>query len=111
MKISWWPVYACTDVDEAVKIFTEKVTSILHQFAPIKTIQVRTNYAPWISRDTLDLMKERNMAQQRASMSNLHEDWEFYRQLRNHVTRILKNEKSEWRAQKLKAMGRDPSIV
>ena len=35
-KISWWEVYATQDVDEAVDIFTNKLTNILDKMAPVK---------------------------------------------------------------------------
>ena len=96
-RISWWPVYSCTDVDEAVRIFTEKVQSVLDSLAPVKTVQVRTNYAPWISKTTLEMMKERDTAQHRATTTKLDTDWAYYCQLRNQVTRVLKTVKSEWK--------------
>ena len=36
---SWWDVYLITDVNEAVQLFTTKVTTILDQMAPVKTFQ------------------------------------------------------------------------
>ena len=104
-------MYTCTDVNEAVRIFTEKVQSVLDSLAPVKTVQVRTNYAPWISKTTLEMMKERDTAQHRATITKLDTDWAYYCQLRNQVTRVLKTEKSEWRIHKLKTMGKDSGLV
>ena len=39
----------CEDPSKAADILTSKLTAILDQMAPIKTIQVRANYAPWLS--------------------------------------------------------------
>ena len=36
---SWWDVYLTTDVNEAVQLFTTKVSTILDQMAPVKTFQ------------------------------------------------------------------------
>ena len=57
-KVSKLDVYMCTDVDKAVRILSSKITSILDKMAPMKTVQVRTNYNPWISQETKTLMLE-----------------------------------------------------
>ena len=100
-KISWWEVYSCQNVDAAVEIFTKKLTDILDKMAPVKKFQIRTRYAPWVSEDTKDRIKERDKAQQAATRSGTKEDWELYKQLRNTVTSQLKKEKIEWQKVKL----------
>ena len=44
-KISWWEVYSCNDVDQAVDIFTRRLTDILDKMAPVRKFQIRTKYA------------------------------------------------------------------
>ena len=44
-KICWWEVYSSNDVDQAVDIFTRKLTDILDIMAPVKKFQIRTKYA------------------------------------------------------------------
>ena len=77
-KVSWWDVYMTTEVNNALKIFNEKLLSILDLHAPVRTIQVRNNFAPWLSSSTKELMKERDRMQHRASLSNIEEDWQQY---------------------------------
>ena len=60
-KVSWHELYLCEDVEQAVYILTSNLTTILDQLAPIRTIQMRTRYAPWLSSDTKALIKEREM--------------------------------------------------
>ena len=83
-------------------MFNLKLNGILDRLAPVKTIQVRKNYAPWLSPATKQLMNDRDIAQNRASVTNLTKDWEHYRQLRNQVNKNLKSEKCLWRANELK---------
>ena len=45
-QVSWLDLYLCSDVDTAVDLLTNKLTFILDTLAPMKTIQVRTRYAP-----------------------------------------------------------------
>ena len=42
-QLSWLDVYPCDDVDDAVGQLSRKITGILDDMAPMKTIQVRTN--------------------------------------------------------------------
>ena len=95
-KISWWDVYSCNDVNLALSRFNAKVSKVLDEFAPVKSFQVRNNYVPWLSKETQELMKERNTAQHRAATTGLDEDWHLYRQLRNQVNRSVKNVKNKW---------------
>ena len=102
-KISWWEVYSCTDVDQAVDIFTRRLTDILDRMAPVRKFQIRTKYAAWIKDDTKNKMKERDLAQQVASDSGLTADWDRYKSLRNRVTYLLKNDKYHWQQSKLQS--------
>ena len=57
----------CEDDYQAAQLLTDRLTDILDTMAPIKTIQVRTKYAPWLSNTTKKLMEERNKAQTNAT--------------------------------------------
>ena len=79
----------------------KKVTSILDQLAPVRTIQSRNRYAPWLSADTKISMKDRDSAQRKATQTQHPDDWRLYRNLRNTVTARMKLEKSSWQKQRL----------
>ena len=51
-------VLNCTDVNLAAEILTTKLSEILDIMAPVKKFQTRTNYAPWMSKET-KLLKEK----------------------------------------------------
>ena len=55
---SWWDVYSCENVDEAVQKTSEKLKCILDLMAPIRTFQVRKKYAPWMSQLTSSFSTE-----------------------------------------------------
>ena len=46
---SWLDVYLSDDVNDAVAKFTNKLTEIMNRHCPMKTIQIKKNYAPWLS--------------------------------------------------------------
>ena len=48
-------VFACTDVNTAAEMITSKISKVLDEMAPVKTIQTRTNYVPWLSDNTKNL--------------------------------------------------------
>ena len=108
-NISWWEIYSCEDVDSAVQLFTNKLNNILNVMAPIKRIQVRTKYAPWISSNTKEKIQTRNQAQQAASETGQKEDWIKYKSIRNTVNNVLKKEKEIWQKEKINQYSNDSS--
>ena len=95
-NIKWWPLYNSTEVNDAVQIFTENISSVLDKMAPIKIFQTRKNYVPWLEKETKIMMCKRDNLLSKAKSTNSKEDWECYRQCRNKVTIKLKKDKEEW---------------
>ena len=87
-NISWWELYNSEDVNEAVDIFSRKISLILDKMAPIKTFQVYKKYASWLSTETKNLMLERDQAQKNAANSKLDDDWKQYKSLRNKIKNV-----------------------
>ena len=92
-SISWWEVYSCNDVNLAAQLFTDKITSILDNMAPVRKYQIRKKYAPWLSNNTKERINERNLAQKKAVETGMPDDWKQFRAMRNQVNSILKKEK------------------
>ena len=86
----------------AVQLFSDKLTKILDRLAPIKTVQTRTRYAPWLSNPTKLLIEQRDQAHRKAASSRVEEDWKQFKKLRNQINSRLKMEKSTWQRGKLK---------
>ena len=110
-KISWFDVYMTENVDTAVEMVTQKLTDILDIMAPVKVIQVRSNYAPWLSDTTKKKIKERNEAQKKASETKLTKDWDKYKKLKNSINNSEKSEKKKWQENKISAFGSDTSSI
>ena len=65
-------VLSCHNVNLCVKMLTEKVNSVLDMLAPIKKIQMRHNYAPWMSKETKNLKRlERTVTKKLSVQMNL----------------------------------------
>jgi hypothetical protein len=101
-QINWWQIYECNDTELALQILTENLTNILDIMAPIRTIQIRENYAPWLSLETKQIMTDRDLAQKVAAETKSEENWKIFKRLRNKVNNILKTEKRNWQRQKFK---------
>ena len=88
------------DIDEAGDIFVRVFNEILDKHAPIKTIQNRTNYVPYLTNDIKNLMKQRDTLKEEAAKSgniNIHNQ---YKELRNRVTTKLKTAKVDYYKEK-----------
>ena len=90
-----------TDVNVAAELLVTKLTDVLDKMAPVRTIQTRTRYAPWVGESTKDLQRERDEAQEKAAQSDNPEDWRQFRSLRNQATAGSRADKKEWEKNKL----------
>ena len=67
------------DIEEASAIFSDIFGSILNRHAPLRTVQVRSNYVPWISSETKQLQKIRDITRKEAIDENSTEKFEIYK--------------------------------
>ena len=84
----YFPAYPYICVKTLIKLFTfltNKLTLLLDQVAPVRTVQTRTRYAPWLSKETKASMKTRDTAQKQAADTQHPDDWRLYKNLRNTV--------------------------
>ena len=104
-------ILAINDVDLAAESMVDKVTRILDSMAPIKTIQVRTNYVPGLEEDTKKLQAERNKAHEQAAKSDNPEDWRIFRSLRNKTTAKIRADKRKWEQERFSHIENDSSNI
>ena len=109
--VSWLDVYLSENVNHAVKLMSDKITSILDIMAPMRTVQIRTNYSPWLSQETKDLMSERNSLHSRAAQSRDKEDWRKYKVIRNKINSRLKYEERSWQRLRITECGQNSAKV
>ena len=110
-QLSWWELYMCEDATTAAEMLTTQLSGILDTMAPIRTIQVRTRYAAWLTTETKQLIDQRNKAQKVASLTKDQDDWRSFKNLRNTVNARMKLEKKEWEKQKLDSTRQDPNSL
>ena len=84
------------DVDKATEIFTAVFKEILEKHAPLRVIQNRTNYIPYISNDIKEAMDKRDKLKVAASKTGNLDDFNQYKTERNKVTYMLRNAKKAY---------------
>ena len=108
--ISWWPsVYGCENANEAAENLSKNLCEALDRWAPVKKIQVKPNYRPWISKETKSLMNQRDYAQELASRTNNFDDWRKFKNLRNTAVARNRAEKKAWEVRQLDHLANDSS--
>ena len=100
--ISWWPVvYSCDDPNIAAENLSNELTKALDRWAPVRKVQIRPKYRPWVSKESKTLMKQRDYAQELASSTSDPDDWRKFKNLRNTVVSRLRGEKNKWEKDQL----------
>ena len=82
-------------VEDANYFLESNLTKILDQVCPFKTLQYWKNYKPWISKDTIDLMEERDKIREDARITDDPDKWTVYRSKRNIVNARIEKERKE----------------
>ena len=101
-KLKFHDIYSTSDVDSAVAMLTSKLCTVLDKFAPVKTVQIRSNYAPWLNEEVRKLISQRDAAQLVAAHSQCQDSWRYYRNLRNITTKSIRNARKSWESKQLK---------
>ena len=105
-QVDWNDVYSCRDLDLATDIFTRKFRDVLNKHAPWIVYQQRKHFAPWLTEDTLKLMKERDNLKAEAVKlvlegQNASEAWKKFKLIRNKVNNRRKYEENNFKSKKL----------
>ena len=115
-KIDWTPVYVSQDIDQAVEIFTSLFSEILNIHAPFITYQQRKHFSPWVTKETIGLMKTRDQAKAEAlNLAKQGNDssgaWLKFKTLRNKINNRLKFEEISYKRNNINACLGDPAKV
>ena len=89
-------VLAASDPDEAFDVFEKEFNEVLNKHAPLKVIQNRSNYVPYITPSIRKNMEERNKLKEKASTTGDISDYEEYKKKRNYVSKLLKTAQEDY---------------
>ena len=96
------PVHQATNIEDAGEAFNNAFLKTFDLHAPIKVIQNRSNYVPYVTNELKELMAERDRLKLSASKSGDNQDFQNYKTLRNELTTKLKSAKFDYYQQKFK---------
>ena len=105
--IKWYSsVYSKDNVDEATEGWQREFLKVLDKHCPVKSIQVRKNYTPWLTQDIILTSKSLQRAQRRARLHNSPHLQEFIIASKTRLLRDkLKNAKESWKMKEAAKMG------
>ena len=95
-------MHEANDIKTAGQVLHKAYLIVLNKHAPIKVIQNRTNYVPYITRELKNLMMERDNLKVRASKTGDNIIYPKYKNIRNKVSTKLKTAKSDYYKEKFK---------
>ena len=90
---NWSEIYEIEDVDLANNFLESRVVDILDSICPYKTVQHRADCKSWLTENTKNLMKTRDMTRERARISGDPQVWTQYKSLRNEVNRCVNTDR------------------
>ena len=92
--IDWGELYKMENIDVANDFLESRILEIMDELCPMKVIQYRSNYKPWVTEATKEKMLERDNAMKLARSTGDPANWKHYRALRNRVnTEVDKDKK------------------
>ena len=117
--VDFYEVYNSTDLDTATDIFTRKFNNVLNVHAPWIIFQQRKHFSPWLTEDTKELMKQRDLWKGRArdlaliNMGLVSEEqtlaWEEYKKFRNKVNNKKKHDERIYKKEKINETTGNPA--
>ena len=92
--IDWSPLLRSEDLDFANNYLEQKLLQILDMMAPTKSYQSRKNPTNWLDKETIELMRLRDVQRQKAKSSDSQDDWTEFKRQRNRYVKEVKNAKT-----------------
>ena len=89
-------VFESNEIDEATKLFTDAFKEVLDKHAPLKIIQNRVNYQPYVTDEIKKIMEARDMLKEKAAQSGDIKDHDEYKVKRNLVTYKMRNAEKDY---------------
>ena len=89
-KIPWYGNMLSDDVNEKLLHFNQAFFRVLDNHAPIKKIKIKDQRCPFINEEIKEKMAKRDQAHKIGRETGALVDWQYYRDYRNDVKRVLR---------------------
>ena len=96
MNTNWDYMLHNNNLENAVKMVTEKIHTVASESIPNFDITIRPKDPPWITNTIRKQIRKRNRKHKKAKMTNRQEHWSSFRQQRNKVTAEIRKAKKEF---------------
>ena len=100
---NWDEFYEEGNIHRSTEILTKVISEVLDKHAPKKTFIPSPQEKPWITRETREVMRERDKAYEKSRKTKEKEDVETFKKLRNRVVGLLRKDRREQRETYTKA--------
>ena len=121
-EVDWTDILSCQDLDLATETFTRKLRYVLDSHAPWLVFQQRKMFIPWLTKETKQLMADRDMLKEVAknlAMRDMGKDtseeqktaWNRFKQMRNRVTKSKRKDEINYKSQKISEALESPGKV
>ena len=90
MNAPWDILNDIDDIDLALDTWVSLFMNVVEHHLPVRTKRVRKKACPWITKEVVQLMNERDRLHRVAVNKNDSRAWSEYKVLRNRVTHMLK---------------------
>ncbi|CAH3015487.1 unnamed protein product, partial [Porites evermanni] len=95
-KIPWHENILSDDVNEKLLHFNKAFFRVLDNNAPTKKIKIKHRRCPFINEEIKEKMAKRDQAHKIARETGALVDWQYYRDCRNDVKRVLREAEKEY---------------
>ena len=89
-------IHKFSTVENAWQIFKESFLNICNRHAPVRTSKIKPTHKPWITKDIISLIHQRNKLHSLALKLNSRLLFEEYRKMRNLVTLEIRHSKQNF---------------
>lgn len=100
-EMNWDEVKETNDVEKIETFIREKILKIYNEYAPMVCKKVTKKYAPWRSKQIIELTKEKNKSLNKFRKSKQTKDWETYKVIRNRLNNYIRRSKKDYFSVKL----------
>ena len=89
----WEDFYQIANPELANTWLEERLRYLLQEESPLRKVQPSNKIKSWVTGETLEILRLRDLARHTAKTSDLDSDWSEFRRLRNLATHASRNDK------------------
>ena len=105
---NWDHLWTFTDPESAWDFFVDKLNSLLSHTCPVKEFKINKRKEPWLNRQLLEILIDKDRSLRRAKRTNNEDDWNIARYFRNQAKLLVRQAKAEYYKEQLDMNKKNP---